>query len=58
MRINRHNAQSYSLPEVHITLKGNPEAVLFSNISYRERFAKCFKNVFYLKETFTSHSCK
>lgn len=50
--------QPYSLPKLHITLKGNLEAVLFSNISYTERFVKCFNNVFYLKETFTSHSCK
>lgn len=50
--------KSYSLPKVHITLKGNQEAVLFSNISYEERFAKHFKNVFYLRETFPSHSCK
>lgn len=50
--------KSYSLPDVHITLKGNPEALLFSNIFYKERFAKCFKNVFYLRKTFTSHSYK
>lgn len=35
------------MSKVPITLKENPEAVLFSDRSHKERFAKCFKNVFY-----------